>query len=138
MKLIMRYLKPFTITLLISIVFLFVQVLSDLGLPRLMSDLVDTGIQAGGIEQRAPDQISAEGLTVLQPYLHERDYAELRASYSSSAGGVNQRGERAVAVDDAYIRAVFALGLSSQVMQQAASNDAAAASESGMAELEAA
>ncbi|WP_372662379.1 hypothetical protein [Cohnella sp.] len=76
MKLLLRYLKPFALALTVSIAFLIVQVLCDLGLPRLMSDMVDTGIQAGGIEQGAPTAISTDGIELLKTFLNEQDAAK--------------------------------------------------------------
>lgn len=51
MKLLLKYLKPFTLTILICIAFLFVQAISELQLPNFMSDMVNNGIQTGGIEE---------------------------------------------------------------------------------------
>jgi ATP-binding cassette subfamily B protein len=140
MKLIFRYLKPFALTLAISIVFLFVQVLSDLGLPRLMSDMVDTGIQAGGIEQGAPEAISAEGIALLATFLGDSDAETLSGGYAVVAAGSSEAlaerfpaaaerdvyrlaeedGERGEAVDEAYTRAVYAMALAMQGMEGAA------------------
>jgi ATP-binding cassette subfamily B multidrug efflux pump len=137
MKLIFRYLKPFALALTVSIVFLFVQVLCDLGLPRLMSDLVDTGIQAGGIEQGAPAAISADGVELLKVFMSEQAEATFMSGYKLAAAGTNaeaaerfpatetediyrftvQDSDQAEAVGDAYTRAVYALALSMQSME---------------------
>lgn len=146
MKLIIKYVKPFALTLTVSIMFLFVQVLADLGLPRLMSDLVDTGIQAGGIEPGAPEAIGADGMRLLQAFMNERDAEAFRSGYELAAAGsgaASERdpaaaaeeiyartagsGERAKAADAAYTRAAYALGALLQERQAAASDSAESA-----------
>jgi ATP-binding cassette, subfamily B, multidrug efflux pump len=137
MKLIFRYLKPFALTLTFSIAFLFVQVLCDLGLPRLMSDMVDTGIQAGGIEQGAPSAVSAEGIDLLKTFLGDQDAEKLMSGYTLAAAGMNKdamewiptaetkgiymlaggESDQAEAVNAVYRRAVSALALSMKAMQ---------------------
>jgi len=134
LKLILRYIRPFAVSLTICIMFLFVQVLCDLGLPRMMSDLVDTGIQAGGIEPGAPEALSVDGMKLLQTFLSEPDARTLADGYSYVAAGSNkasvirfpvagtqdtyQRMERGnqqdAAIDEAYTRAAYALALSMQ------------------------
>jgi len=137
MKLMIRYLKPFALSLTVTIVFLFVQVLCDLGLPRLMSDMVDTGIQAGGIEQGAPEAISAEGVELLTLFLNERDAATFVSGYELVPAGANEiadrypaaatkdmyrladaDGEEAKAMDAVYTRAALALALTMQQLQE--------------------
>ncbi len=147
MKLVFRYLKPFALTLAISIVFLFVQVLSDLGLPRLMSDMVDTGIQAGGIEPGAPEAISAQGLELLTGFQSEEDAETMASGYVLAAAGSDEAlsdrfpaaaerdvyrlagrdGAPLAAVDEAYTRAVFAMALALQGLQDGAAAGEAAA-----------
>lgn len=51
MKLLGKYLKPFALPVLLSILLLFGQAMCDLTLPNLMSDIVNTGIQQGGIDE---------------------------------------------------------------------------------------
>jgi len=137
MKLMIRYLKPFALSLTVTIVFLFVQVLCDLGLPRLMSDMVDTGIQAGGIEQGAPEAISAEGVELLTIFLNERDAATFSSGYELVPAGANEiadrypaaatkdtyrlaeaEGEEAKAMDAVYTRAVLALANTMRQLQE--------------------
>ncbi|MCI3922859.1 ABC transporter ATP-binding protein/permease [Paenibacillus sp. TRM 82003] len=151
MRLMLRYLKPFALTLTVTIVFLFVQVLSDLGLPRLMSDMVDTGIQAGGIEQGAPEAIGADGVELLKVFLSEEGTAALTNAYElrlAGAGDVAERypsaetedvyvlagddAEARAAADDAYARGVFALALTLQGLQ-GANADAGAAEDGSQA-----
>jgi len=53
----LKYLKPFTLSILAAILLLFVQVQCELALPDYMSKIVDTGIQANGIETAVPQVI---------------------------------------------------------------------------------
>jgi ATP-binding cassette subfamily B multidrug efflux pump len=49
-----KYLKPYTLLILIAVALLFVQANSDLALPDYMSKIVNNGIQQGGIEIPVP------------------------------------------------------------------------------------
>lgn len=49
-----KYLKPYSVLLIIAIFLLFVQALSELALPDYMSKIVNNGIQQGGIEDAVP------------------------------------------------------------------------------------
>jgi ATP-binding cassette subfamily B protein len=49
-----KYLKPYSFLLIMAIFLLFVQAMSELALPNYMSDIVNTGIQQGGIETAVP------------------------------------------------------------------------------------
>lgn len=50
----MKYLKPFSLSLIAVVALLFVQAQCELALPDFMSDIVDTGIQKGGITDAVP------------------------------------------------------------------------------------
>jgi ATP-binding cassette subfamily B protein len=52
-----KYLKPYTLLILISIVLLFVQANADLALPDYLSNIVNIGIQQGGISGAVPEAI---------------------------------------------------------------------------------
>ena len=54
-----RYLKPYIGFALAAIVLMFCQAAVDLNLPNLMSDIVNVGIQQGGITEAAPKAVSA-------------------------------------------------------------------------------
>ncbi|MDQ8735599.1 ABC transporter ATP-binding protein [Paenibacillus sp. LHD-38] len=146
MKLIFRYLKPFALSLAACILFLFIQVSSDLGLPKLMSDMVDTGIQAGGIEGGAPTAISDDGMELLKTFAGEQDATVLDAGYALIHAGTDEDtserypisatkdiyrlvGDPIKGVGDAYTRAVYALVLSLQNMPEGESANAETAKE---------
>lgn len=73
MKLIGKYLKPFAFVVLICLVLLFGQAICDLSLPNLMSDIVNVGIQQGGLDQGAPEAISEDGMELLRFFMTEQD-----------------------------------------------------------------
>ncbi len=58
MSKLIKYLKPFTASILAVIVLLFFQAMFDLSLPDYMSNIVNVGIQQGGIENAVPKVIS--------------------------------------------------------------------------------
>lgn len=90
MKLIFRYLKPFVLSLTVAFAFLLIQVACDLGLPKLMSNIVDTGIQAGGIEAGSPAAIGSDEIGLLMLFLNEQDAAKLISGYSMVPAGSSE------------------------------------------------
>ena len=57
-----RYLKPYIALFLGAIILLFGQALLELTLPNYMSDIVNVGLQQGGITYSAPDAIDAQSM----------------------------------------------------------------------------
>ena len=87
MKVIMKYLKPFAGTILISLLILFGQAIGELSLPNLMSDIVNTGIQNGGVEQEAPEALPADGFALMTLFMAEADKETFQNSYQLIEGG---------------------------------------------------
>lgn len=87
MKVIMKYLKPFAGTVLVSLLILFGQAIGELSLPNLMSDIVNTGIQNGGVEQEAPEALPAEGFALMTLFMDEEDKETFQESYELIEGG---------------------------------------------------
>lgn len=87
MKVIMKYLKPFAGTILISLLILFGQAIGELSLPNLMSDIVNTGIQNGGVEQEAPEALPSEGFALMTLFMDEEDKETFQQSYQLIEGG---------------------------------------------------
>ena len=87
MKVIMKYLKPFAGTILVSLLILFGQAIGELSLPNLMSDIVNTGIQNGGVEQEAPEALPAEGFALMILFMDEEDKETFQESYELIEGG---------------------------------------------------
>ena len=87
MKVIMKFLKPFAGTILVSLLILFGQAIGELSLPNLMSDIVNTGIQNGGVEQEAPEALPAEGFALMTLFMDEEDKETFQESYELIEGG---------------------------------------------------
>lgn len=87
MKVIMKYLKPFAGTILVSLLILFGQAIGELSLPNLMSDIVNTGIQNGGVEQEAPEALPSEGFALMTLFMAEEDKETFQNSYQLIEGG---------------------------------------------------
>ena len=81
MKLTARYLKPFWALVLLCILLLFGQAMSELSLPNLMSGLVDVGIQQGGLEAGAPIAMSQKAQQLLLPFTTAEGRQLLEESY---------------------------------------------------------
>ena len=82
MKLIMKYLKPFALALVLCVVLLFGQAMCDLSLPNLMSDIVNVGIQQGGIAEEAPRAVSEQGMTLLRFFMSDADWQTMEEHYA--------------------------------------------------------
>jgi ATP-binding cassette subfamily B multidrug efflux pump len=89
-KLIARYLKPFWAILLLCLVLLFGQATCDLSLPNLMSDMVNVGIQQGGIEAGAPTALRKEGLDLLCAFADDQDKLRLESGYYTIEPGSSE------------------------------------------------
>ncbi len=77
-----KYLKPFTALILISIALLFVQAMADLSLPDYMSKIVNTGIQQGGIANAVPTAIRKSELDKLVIFMSAEDKAAVLNAYT--------------------------------------------------------
>jgi ATP-binding cassette, subfamily B, multidrug efflux pump len=85
-----KYLKPFTLALLLSIALLFGQAICELNLPNYMSDIINVGIQQNGIETSAPEAVSAKGLTFMKHFMTDEQKKDVDKNYiliSSAATG---------------------------------------------------
>jgi len=76
-----RYLKPFTLLILITIVLLFIQANADLALPDYLSRIVNTGIQQGGVENAVPRAIRSSEMDRLLIFLSAEDRATVLGDY---------------------------------------------------------
>jgi ATP-binding cassette, subfamily B, multidrug efflux pump len=77
-----KYLKPFIGLIVVAIVLLFGQAMSDLALPDYMSNIVNKGIQQGGIESAVPRAIRAGQMDKLAIFMNADDKAEILKNYS--------------------------------------------------------
>ena len=75
------YLKPYWLFLILALVFLLGQGISELYLPEMMSDIVNNGIQRSGIRHSAPEAISSQGLEFVELFLSKDDAAAVSAAF---------------------------------------------------------
>lgn len=121
-----RYLKPYIALLLGAIAFLFGQAMLELTLPNCMSDIVNIGLQQGGITQSAPDVIDAQSMAMMQIFMSEEDrttvsgvyrqledgeeLTQLQKTYPNlQAGDYLLTEQPAGGIDEAFARASYAL-----------------------------
>ncbi|SCJ42365.1 Probable multidrug resistance ABC transporter ATP-binding/permease protein YheI [uncultured Flavonifractor sp.] len=83
-----RYLKQVKWPILAIMLLLVVQAWCDLSLPQYTSDIVDIGIQQGGIEHAAPDQIRDETMENLKLFMEEDDWNKVEAAYALGEDGI--------------------------------------------------
>ena len=76
-----RYLKPYIALLLGTIAFLFGQAMLELTLPNYMSDIVNLGLQQGGITQSAPEAIDQQSMAMMQMFMSEEDRQTVNGTY---------------------------------------------------------
>ena len=83
-----RYLKQVKWSILAIMLLLVVQAWCDLSLPQYTSDIVDVGIQQGGIEHAAPDQIRDETMENLKLFMEEDGWNKVEAAYTLGEDGI--------------------------------------------------
>jgi ATP-binding cassette subfamily B protein len=86
MRRLKHYLKPFLLSLLAAIVLLFVQAYCDLNLPNYMSDIVNTGIQENGIQEKAPNAITTDAMSFMQVFMTSDEVSTVNGDYSLVGG----------------------------------------------------
>ena len=88
---ILQYLGRYKATVLCIILLLIAQAYCDLSLPQYMSDIVDIGIQQGGIAHASPDEMRMVTLENLCMYLDAEGEQVLRDSYTENPEGNLER-----------------------------------------------
>ena len=76
-----RYLKPFWLSVIAVIAFVFGQVQCELALPDYMSDIVTYGIQYNGITANIPQAIRTDTMEHMAYFLSDSDYQTILQSY---------------------------------------------------------
>lgn len=82
MKLLKTYLKPFAVLVLACILLLFGQAMCDLTLPNLMSDIVNTGIQLGGVDEAAPAVLNQQAVDLLTLFMNDAEAGTFKNAYT--------------------------------------------------------
>ncbi len=87
---ILKLFKKHVLALLAAIVLIVISCNADLALPTYMSDIVDVGVQQGGIASPVPDTIRADALDDLELFMSANDAKTVEAAF----GKADQNGIR--------------------------------------------
>lgn len=77
-----KYLKNSVVPIIIIIGLLIVQAVCDLSLPDYTSNIVNVGIQQGGVEKVTPEVIRKSQLEKLELFISEEDRIEIKSNYT--------------------------------------------------------
>lgn len=77
-----RYLKPYMFMFVLSVILLFVQANLDLALPDYLSQIVNVGIQQGGIESPVPEAIRKSQMDKLLVFMSEDEATAVLDAYT--------------------------------------------------------
>jgi len=78
----LKYLKPYRLLILLTIVLLFVQAFADLALPSYMADIVNVGIQQGGVENAVPVAIRQSSMAKVTIFMSPDDKTRVLSDYT--------------------------------------------------------
>jgi ATP-binding cassette subfamily B protein len=81
MRRLLKYLKPYTLLILLSIILLFIQANADLALPDYLSRIVNNGIQQNGVENAVPIAIRQSEFDKLTLFVGEEDLVLVLSAY---------------------------------------------------------
>ena len=86
---IIKLFKNHVLALVAAVALIVISCNADLALPNYMSEIVDVGIQQGGIESPVPDTIRADSLADLEMFMSDEDTATVEAAFGpADANGV--------------------------------------------------
>lgn len=117
MKLLKTYLKPFAALVLACILLLFGQAMCDLTLPNLMSDIVNTGIQLGGVDEAAPAVLNQQAVDLLALFMNDAEAGTFKNAYTPVEHGSDEETSLAKAYEN--IKDMDAVALSEDADVQA-------------------
>ena len=90
MKNLFKYAAAQWKALLAVIVILFVQAYCDLSLPAYTSDIVNVGIQQGGVEEQVPEAISVKEMERLTLFMSDEDQSQVMDDYEEDDSSYDQ------------------------------------------------
>lgn len=120
MKLLKTYLKPFAALVLACILLLFGQAMCDLTLPNLMSDIVNTGIQLGGVDEAAPAVLNQQAVDLLALFMNDAEAGTFKNAYTPVEHGSDEEAKLAKTYEN--IKDMDAAALSEDADVQAVGN----------------
>ena len=77
----LKYLKGFTLPLILLVLILGVRVVAELELPTYTSNIVDIGIQQKGIKDAVPNKISEKSLNTLELFMTDDEVKKVKDNY---------------------------------------------------------
>lgn len=86
---IFKYLGKYWYAIIAVFLLLIVQASSDLSLPSLTSDIVDVGIQQGGLEQSTPDKIRKSTLQGIEIFMTDKEKQAIKDNYKEATQTVD-------------------------------------------------
>lgn len=114
MRKLLQYLKPFAGAIAAAVALVFLQAMCDLKLPDYMSDMVNVGIQQGGITDPVPEQTSSETMDKLLLFFTEEEEALLNQDYRQEGSLWTRTGKLSApdreTLSAAFTRAFAAVG----------------------------
>ena len=78
----LKHLKPFVGSMILAIALLFVQAICDLSLPDYMSNIVNVGIQQGGVENAVPKVIKSSEMEKLFIFMNDDEKKVVEDNYT--------------------------------------------------------
>jgi ATP-binding cassette, subfamily B, multidrug efflux pump len=104
-----KYLKPYLLLILISLALLFVQANADLALPDYMSNIVNYGIQQGGVVDAVPMAVRQSEMNRLLAFMSAGNRTAVLADYTlvdknSADYATNVKQYPALANEPVYVR----------------------------------
>jgi len=81
MSKVLKYLKPFTLSIILVVGLLVVQAFCDLSLPDYTSNIVNVGIQQNGIKNAVPTIIREKELNKLMIFMNDNQKDEINKNY---------------------------------------------------------
>ena len=78
----LKHLKPFVASMILAIALLFIQAICDLSLPDYMSNIVNVGIQQGGVENAVPKVIKLSEMEKLFIFMNDDEKNVVKDNYT--------------------------------------------------------
>ncbi len=85
----LKYLKPFTLWIVVAIALLYGQAMADLALPDYMSNIVNIGIQQGGNENALPEVIRQADLEKMALFVTTENKTLIESAYERVEPGTS-------------------------------------------------
>ncbi|OPJ63080.1 ABC transporter ATP-binding protein [Clostridium oryzae] len=76
-----KYIKPYVGAIIVAIVLLFIQAMCDLALPDYMSNIVNNGIQQGGIANAVPNAVRKSEMDKLTIFMTQKNKDKVMKDY---------------------------------------------------------